>query len=100
MASRDDFQTLLESILGSDEVYFQPPSNIEMSYPAITYTRRFNNSFADNKVYSQAKRYNVIVMDRNADSPIVEAISKLPTCTFITHYASDNINHDVFEITY
>lgn len=36
--SRIDLQYLLENILGSRHVYFQPPETVKMNYPAIVYS--------------------------------------------------------------
>ena len=40
MASRLELQTKFENILGSRNVYFQPPSSVQMRYPAIVYSRK------------------------------------------------------------
>ena len=37
MAPRLDLQKLLVELLGSDNVYFQPPPSVQMNYPAIVY---------------------------------------------------------------
>lgn len=99
MASRLDLQTLLENILGSSEVYFQPPASVFMSYPAIVYSRDdIENTHADNRVYAQHTAYQVIVIDEDPDSEIVKKVSKLPMCSFDRHYTSDNLNHDAFTL--
>lgn len=80
-------------------VYYQPPSNINMKYPAIVYSRSdINNDFADNKVYTQSHSYTITVIDKNPDSEIVDAVSKLPGCRYNRPFRSDNLNHDVFII--
>ena len=99
MPSRLNLQTKLEEILGSRNVYFQPPSSVKMQYPAIVYSRNnIENRSANNSVYMQSPSYEVIVIDKNPDSEIVEKISALPLCRFDRHYTSDNLNHDVFTI--
>lgn len=101
MPSRLDLQTTLETILGSRNVYFQPPESVKLKYPAIVYSRNdIMNQFADDSVYSQSHAYQIIVIDKNPDSPIVDKVSKLPRCSFDRHYASDGLNHDVFRIYY
>lgn len=70
-----------------------------MEYPAIVYSRDdIENTSANNKPYIQSTAYNVIVIDANPDSEIVDRISKLPMCIFDRHYASDNLNHDSFTL--
>ena len=101
MASRLQLQTELEELLGSKNVYYQPPASVKMSYPAIVYSRNdIRNDFANNDVYSQNRSYEVIVIDKNPDSEIVDRISQLPMCRFDRHYTSDNLNHDVFTLFY
>ena len=101
MGSRLDLQNLLESVLGSRNVYYQPPESIRINYPAIIYSRNdIDNNFADDIVYMQNHTYQVIVIDANPDSEIIDKISKLPMCRYNRHYTSDNLNHDVFIINY
>lgn len=101
MGSRLELQSLLESILGSRNVYYQPPESIKIKYPAIIYSRNdIDNNFADDIVYMQNHTYQIIVIDANPDSEIVDKISKLPMCRYNRHYTSDNLNHDVFILNY
>ena len=101
MESRLELQILLEEILGSANVYYQPPESVKMSYPAIVYSlKNMKNNFANNSVYTQYTDYEIIVIDKDPDSVIVSKISKLPMCMFDRHYASDNLNHTVFTLSY
>ena len=101
MGSRLDLQTKLETLLGSKNVYYQPPASVRMNYPAIVYSRsNIENRHADDDVYMQAYFYEVIVIDEDPDSEVVENISKLSGCRFDRHYTSDNLNHDVFTLYY
>ena len=87
----------LVDILGTSEVYFQPPSTIKMKYPAIVYSReKIDKSYAGNMVYKQDYAYQIIVMDRDPDSEITDQISKLPMCNYSNSYEADGLNHDVF----
>ena len=101
MFSRIELQDELEKLLGSKNVYYQPPESVKMDYPSIVYRRsNIDNNFADDLVYRQSYFYELIVIDKNPDSEIVEAVSKLPTCRYDRHYTADNLNHDVFTIYY
>lgn len=106
MSSKDnrlEFHSILESLYGGSNphVYFQPPENLQMQYPAIVYNRSdIKNNNASNKVYLQGTVFQVIVIDKNPDSDIVDRVSKYPTSRFSRHYVSNNLNHDVFVITY
>lgn len=101
MAGRIDLQALLEDVLESRNVYFQPPESVKMNYPAIVYSRNnIENSFANDAVYMQSHIYTVTVIDKDPDSAVVEKVSRLPMCGFDRHYVSDNLNHDVFTLYY
>lgn len=101
MDKRLQLQVLLESILGSRNVYFQPPSSHVIRYPAIVYERdSMDVSHAGNQPYSLKKRYQVTVIDKDPDSEIPDKIAALPLCRLARHFASDNLNHDVFNIYY
>lgn len=99
MASRLELQSLLESILGSRNVYFQPPANVRMSYPAIVYERiDIPVTHADDRPYLLSTVYQVVVIDPNPDSPIVYKLAQLPKCRHTSHYKQDNLNHDAFKL--
>ena len=97
MPSRLKLQTLLEEILGSRNVYFQPPESVKMNYPAIVYgLEDIKNTFANDRVYLSKRKYLITVIDEDPDSPIVGRVASLPSCRFNRHFESDNLNHDVF----
>lgn len=97
MRTRLELQTMLEELLGSRNVYFQPPTSIQMNYPAIVYSRdEIRNAHANNGVYMQDQAYQVTVIDEDPESEIVSKLSKLCKCSFNRHFVSDNLNHDVF----
>ena len=101
--NRLDFHNYLKEICGESAkyIYFQPPDNLKMNYPAIVYSRdNISNDFADNDIYLQNVTYKVIVIDTKAESEIVEKISKTIGFKFSSHYVSNNYNYDVFKITY
>lgn len=101
MNSRLELHEVLCTILGSRNVYYQPPESLKMSYPAIVYSRSdIQNTFANNEVYNQTHHYSITVIDANPDSTIVELVSKLPKCNFNRHFTSNNLNHDNFTLYY
>jgi hypothetical protein len=101
MSSRLELQTLLENILGSANVYFQPPESIKMRYPAIVYgLSDIKNVYANDGVYLSKRKYSVTVIDANPDSLIVGYVASLPTSWFERHYEAGNLNHDVFTLNF
>lgn len=96
---RLELDVILRKLLGSEGVYFQPPANTKMKYPAIVYSRDdFDDSHANNSAYIQKTGYMVTLIDRDPDSEFLDAIRALPHCRFDRHYTADNLNHDVFTI--
>lgn len=101
MASRLELQTKLEELLGSRNVYYQPPESVKMMYPAIVYsTNDIDKKSADNAAYLLTKRYEIIVIDKKPDNPVINKLLALPMCSYDRHYESDNLNHDVLTLYY
>ena len=95
--ARAQLQTLLESLCPN--VYFQPPSNIQMVYPCIVY-RRISQwaEHADNIPAIRMMQYEVMIIDRDPDSPVPGLVADLPLCKFNRHYATEDLNHDVYNL--
>lgn len=101
MKSRIELQTMLEELLGSRNVYFQPPASIKLKYPAIVYSLSdIVNRYASNAVYKQNRPYTLTYIDEDPDSENIDKISKLPYCEFDQFFTSDNLNHYIFTIYY
>lgn len=98
MKDRLALHDLLSSIAGKN-VYYQPPSNITMKYPCVVYNRsRINNIHADDSVYYQNNRYDITVISRDSEEPIIDKVSKLQTCSYDRSYTQDNLYHTTFNI--
>ena len=99
MGQRLELHTLLQGVLGSTNVYFQPPSDLAMNYPCVVYSQdNAKTEFAGNKPYSYAKRYQVTVIDRKADSLIPDKIAMLPLSNFERAFTANNLHHHVFNL--
>lgn len=99
MPGRLELHEILCGILGSRNVYFQPPESVKLQYPCIVYARsQIDTKFADNQPYVRKKRYSVTVIDKNPDSGVPDKIGALPMCVFDRHFTADNLNHDVFRL--
>lgn len=97
MGQRLQLQSLLETFV--DNVYFQPPTNVQLKYPCIIYKRDFaDTKFADDNPYSRTLRYMVTVIDRDPDSKIPDKVAAMPLSLFNRFYTADNLNHDVFSV--
>lgn len=85
-------------ILGSRNVYYQPPESVKMQYPCIVYnrdtTRKFN---ADNRRYLSKDVYEVTFICKNPDSDIPDNIEEeLSMIRRQTRYTADGLYHDPF----
>ena len=94
MRNRIQLQRLLEKILGTRNVYFQPPESLKLKYPCIVYSKSNEDvRFADDTKYLKKDVYDITIIDRNPDSEIPDAISELKYCSFDRYFVSDNLNH-------
>lgn len=103
MADRLDLHEDLCDLLGSRNVYFQPPSTIRMSYPCFVYERSSGLSIrADDGTYTYHQAYNVTYITADPDSldMIRRFVFKFPQSRYNTHFTSDNLNHDTFVLYY
>lgn len=101
MSNRLDLHELLCEILGSRNVYYDPPETVKLHYPAIVYERsNINNRYANNGVYLQTDSYTVTVISKDADIDCVRTLSKLPMCKFDRPFIANNLHHYVFTIYY
>lgn len=97
MGKRLDLHALLKAV--TNNVYFQPPETLKMSYPCIVYARDYaETEFADNDPYSITKRYQVTAISQNPDDTMADEIAKLRMCIFKRFFVSDGLNHDVYDI--
>ena len=101
MATREDFNELLCRLLGSRNVYYNSPSNIRMNYDAIRYSKRKPDvKHANDKKYKQMNCYEVIVIARTSDHPVIEKLLELQYSSWERDYKADNLYHDVLTIYY
>ena len=101
MASRLNLHNELIKMLGTNNVYYQPPESIKMKYPAIVYSKsNIRSTFANDSRYFAKNRYELIVISNKPDDPVVDKLLSLQYCSFDRHYTSDNLNHDAFTLYY
>ena len=101
MGTRLGLQQLLKDLLGTGNVYYQPPETVKLVYPCIVYAKNAEGViYADNSPYKNHQGYKVTVIDTDPDSLIPAKISRLPLSKFSVHYTKDNLNHDVYNIYY
>lgn len=85
----------------TNNVYYQPPATVKMSFPAIRYRRvGIDIRHADDDSYNQTRSYEIIVIDRDPDSELVTKVSQLPGIRHGRSYQADGLNHDLFTINW
>ena len=99
--TRLTLQTKLEDLLGSKHVYYQPPENLKMEYPAIRYSKSDEEDiYANNIKYISMSVYDLVVIDKKPDNPVIKKLLELPYSEFDKHYVADGLNHDIIRIFY
>lgn len=97
--ARIELQQVLEDLLGSRNVYFQPPASLRMAYPAIVY--EWDNEsvrYADNVRHRVHRRYSVTSIDRDPDSLTPDKIAQLPYASFAQSFKANDLNHVVYNL--
>lgn len=97
---RKELQIILENILGSDQVYFQPPETIKMSYPAIVFSfDSIDNKKANNKQYITRFVFHATLITKSVNSDqFLNALLNLEYCSLDKPYMSDGLYHYPFTI--
>lgn len=99
--TRLNLQSKLEELLGSKHVYYNPPENLKMEYPAIRYSKNdIEDTYASNIKYISRDVYDLIVIDKKPDNPVIKKLLELPYSEFDRHYVADGLNHDIIRIFY
>ena len=97
--SRLELHEILCNILGSRQVYFQPPPTIQMKYDAIVYSMNdVDVKHANDKNYLTSKRYSITCISKNPDSDLSDKVMELSYTEFDRFYTSDNLNHWVITL--
>lgn len=102
MASRLKLHEELCDLLGTKNVYFQPPESIKLSYPCIIYTRPTGDmAYADDQTYRFVFSYTIQIIDTDPDSELPKKLAlHFPMCKMGSRFVSDNLYHDNFTIYY
>lgn len=102
MARRLNLHEELCSVLGSRNVYFQPPESVKLKYDCIIYSVRDRNDIrADDRLYRDLVDYEVMAIYRDPDSDLPEKLmQRFLRCRHERHFTVDNLHHDVFIISY
>lgn len=104
MSKRMRIQTLLEKTvkdLGEKyKIIYNPTASSKLTYPCVLYRRHgIHKRHADNKRYYSYETYQLTIIDKRVDSPIIDVLLDNPHCRYQHEFVSDNMNHTILEIT-
>ena len=106
MANRADLDRELRTLLGSNNVYFQPPESTKLKFDCFVYRLSGANVVsADNDIYLYNREYALTFITKNPDNPLIDEIpkyfaKKLKICRLNSYFTSDNLNHYNYTISY
>ncbi len=98
---RVELQRKLEGLLGTRNVYFQPPTATKLNYPCIVYNLdAASDHHAEDKIYRRLYRYSLTYITKDVEDPMRDKIDDLRYCSFNRYFASDNLHHFTYTIYY
>lgn len=103
MGSRLELHEELCDLLGSRNVYFQPPESKKLTYDCIVYARNsiLTQHANDKNLYIGHDRYELIYIYKDPDSKLNrDFLERFQYCSLNRHFVSDNLYHDVFNLYY
>ena len=102
MASQLALNRELRSLLPSKHVYYEPAESLKLEYPCIVYHRDYiDTRKADNRNYTIRNRYQLTVIDREEDNPVIyDILNHFTFCEYDRHYVSNGLHHDVISLYY
>lgn len=97
MRTYRDLLHLLQQVVQHDRVYFQPPENLKIQYPAVVFhLSKIEIDRASDVPYKGAKEYSVTLITKDPEPDVIDEILKIPYSSLDTTYISDGMNHFVF----
>lgn len=99
--TRVELHHKLVSMLGSNNVYFDPPENFKLQYPCIVYyLEGLADSSADNQVYRRMRRYSLTYITPIAEDPFAEELADIRYCTLNRPYTVSDLYHWAYTLFY
>lgn len=99
MRTYRDLLHSLRQVVKHDQVYFQPPENLKIGYPAVVFhLSKMEIDRASDVPYKGAKEYSVTLITKDPEPDVIDEILKIPYSSLDTTYISDGMNHFVFTV--
>ena len=89
----------LRQAVQHNRVYFQPPENLKIEYPAVVFhLSKIEIDHASDAPYKGAMEYSVTLITKDPEPDVINEILKIPYSSLDTTYISDGMNHFVFTV--
>lgn len=100
MDNRLILHEILKELVGTPNVYFQPPASVSMAYPCVVYNIGVGDAkYANNKIYNYTHKYDVTFIYKKPTTAIIEKVQEvIPMSRLERCYVSDNLNHYAFSL--
>lgn len=96
MTNRLTLHQKLVDIMGSNNVYYNPPEAQKLNIPCIVYNLSYIEQIhADNYKYLDYTTYKITVVSKSVDHPAIREILKLPMTKFSSRFTSNGLYHDI-----
>lgn len=102
MNRRPELDPIFKRLIGNDNVYFQPPEDLKMSYPCIRYKLSdIKQTKSNNSLYTHTQGYDVVYITREPDSRLVDDILKeFEMISFQNVMVVNNLYHYRYRLYY
>lgn len=102
MASRQELHNKLLEIMGTNNVFFQPPETLKLTYPCIVYARNPKAiKRADDRAYTIVNSYSLTLIQKSPkDDYVDDLLIAFPMIEHDQHFVTENLNHDIFTLFY
>lgn len=92
---------VLEDIISSRHVYFQPPESVKLEYPCIVYNlAKVPVQHADNTVYLMNPKYVIRYISKGPDDRTKLLLVQSLGVPIIQTYAQNGLYHYIYELYY
>lgn len=99
MRTYRDLLHVLQQAVQHNRVYFQPPENLKIEYPAVVFhLSKIEIDHASDAPYKGAREYSVTLITKDPEPDVIDEILKIPYSSLDTTYISDGMNHFVFTV--
>lgn len=100
----EDLRDILYTIHNTENVYYDPPTSIQMKFPCFRFTMNNTNvTYADNFTYLRKPRWTVTYITRDVEDiePLIkDMFDNFKYLVQETQFKAENLQHVVFNLYY